>query len=266
MVRAARMVQAAALALAAHAAIAAPATPAVANARIFVPVPHPDALDPAWRTTLCARLPAPCDPDGLQLLRERGSAPSSPTYVVTSTTPLAWATVAATPATPWSVTALSDLRAHATGDDDRLTFHLAPVLYPLGGGRWAVAVVKGLTDMYSGGGASFEQASFVALDAPADAAPVHADIPFSCSKLVRACFSSEEYARAEARGDDRCHDESDGSLRIRYHAGADAGAAYRWSFVWVQSDQNADEPKPRVTRRAFDAASRDTAAWCGGPM
>jgi hypothetical protein len=105
-----------------------------------------------------------------------------------------------------------------------------PALYPAGPGTWAVALVSDLHESYSGGGATFSIADFVVLPDGADAGPptaLYAGVTFSCSKLIRACFTEEDYRR---RGD-KCHDEFDGFLTLEYAPSTSPGR-YAWTAVW----------------------------------
>lgn len=49
--------------------------------------------------------------------------------------------------------------------------------------------------------------------------------------MIRACFSEQEYQTSK-----HCHDESTGSLRIRYAAAAPGAARHGWTFVWNETD------------------------------
>ena len=86
-----------------------------------------------------------------------------------------------------------------------------PKLFPMAQNRYAVAVVDSFSEMYSGGGASIERASFYELKDAGNAHQFIQNYPFSLNRMIRACFSEQDYA--SAKGD--CHDEDRLSLDIR---------------------------------------------------
>ena len=240
---------------------------AAPSAQVFDAVKKPESLDAQWRARLCALLPQPCDVQQLGLYRPRGAAPGD--YVVLSAEPLAMARIKrSTDAAGWQLDRLHDFSDYAQSlkkdsngaerPDTRLS--LAPALYPLAEGQWAVAVLQTVSEMYSGGGASFDTADFVPLDG---GKAVHEDIPFACSKMVRACFSEKEYKTSK-----HCHDESNGSLRIAYDGAAKPGAPYGWQYTWLQSEWPQNEPRSATTttRIHFTARTTERAAFCGGPQ
>ncbi len=271
------------LATAAQIAAAAPTAPV---ARLFDSVDHAERLDPRWRSRLCALLPQPCSDDSLRLFRPRGGARNS--YMVLADQPLAMATVTRAGragAVRWRVQTLHDfsgythsMSASSAGLSPRVS--LAPALYPLGAGKQAVAVLWSVSEMYSGGGGSFSTADFVplepALRAGAGREAVYPGIPFSCSKLIRACFSEAQY-----RSTKHCHDEIDGGLRIGYGAPTKAlansparagGKASRepssWRFSWHEVEWPAFEPQSKRSIRNIRFGPTNTARvpFCGGPQ
>ncbi|HEX7863343.1 MAG TPA: hypothetical protein VF555_00255 [Variovorax sp.] len=240
---------------------------AAPSAQVFDAVKKPDSLDAQWRTRLCALLPQPCNVQQLGIYRPRGAAPGD--YVVLSAEPRAMARVKrSTDATGWQLDRLHDFSDYAQSlkkdsngaerPDTRLS--LAPALYPLAEGKWAVAVLQTVSEMYSGGGASFDTADFVPLEG---GKAVHEDIPFSCFKMIRACFSEKEYKTSK-----HCHDESNGSLRIAYGEPAKPGAPYEWQYTWVQTEWPQNEPRSAATttRIRFTAKTTERAGFCGGPQ
>jgi hypothetical protein len=253
------------------AATQAAAAPPVPAAQPFDAVGKPDSIDPQWRAALCAHLPQPCDASSLRLLRPR--APAADAYVVLSDQPLAMARVTRTPRAGWKLDALHDFggyrhsMAETTTDNGTAgpqPLSLAPALYPVADGHWAVAVLWSVTESYSGGGASFRTADFVPLDGPKKADGLaHSGVPFACYKMVRACFSEKEYKTSP-----HCHDESTGSLRIAYAAPAKAGGDYRWSYTWRQSEWAAHEPARNQSIKVARFTDRGGQAvpFCGGPQ
>ncbi|KQW64313.1 hypothetical protein [Variovorax sp. Root411] len=240
---------------------------AAPSAQVFDAVKKPESLDAQWRARLCALLPQPCDVQQLGLYRPRGAAPGD--YVVLSAEPMAMARIKrSTNATGWQLDRLHDFSDYAQSlkkdnngaerPDTRLS--LAPALYPLADGKWAVAVLQTVSEMYSGGGASFDTADFVPLEG---GKAVHDGIPFSCFKMIRACFSEKEYKTSK-----HCHDESNGSLRIAYGEPAKPGAPYEWQYTWLQSEWPQNEPQSAATttRIRFTAKTTERADFCGGPQ
>jgi hypothetical protein len=251
---------------------AGPALAAPPSAQLFVAVKKPEAVDPDWRARLCTLLPQPCDAQALGLYKPRGAAAGG--YAVISAEPLAIARVQrnggkgkGAGASGWQLERLHDFSGYAEairkdpGDpmsDARLS--LAPALYPLAEGQWAVAVVQTVSESYSGGGAAFSKADFVPLEGTRMVAE---GIPYSCTKMVRACFSEKEYKQSK-----HCHDESSGSLRITYGEPARPGEPYRWQYTWLQSDWPAHAPANAATtsRLHFAATTTERVGFCGGPQ
>lgn len=116
---------------------------------------------------------------------------------------------------------------------DQLAIH--PALYPAGDQKFAIAILNSYSEGYSGGGASFRIADFVVLSDKGDRATpdpkwdvAYAAVPFSCSTLIRACFSEKEY-----RNSPHCHDENSGYLTIQFPK--DHQADRGWTFTWHES-------------------------------
>lgn len=86
-----------------------------------------------------------------------------------------------------------------------------PKLFPMTSTRYAVTVIAPFSEMYSGGGASIERASFYELLEQGKTQRFIQDYPFSFNRMVRACFSEQDYEQAK----DRCHDEDGLILDIR---------------------------------------------------
>ncbi|MBT2333692.1 hypothetical protein J7E49_07220 [Variovorax paradoxus] len=241
---------------------------AAPSAQLFDAVRKPESLDPDWRARLCALLPQPCDPQSLGLYRPRGAAAGD--YAVFSGEPLAMARIRRIAGTgAWQLNRLHDFSSYAAAlmrkaadpgmADVRIS--LAPALYPLAEGQWAAAVLRTVSEMYSGGGASFSKADFVPLEEATRA--VYEGIPFSCAKMIRACFSEREYKQSK-----HCHDESSGSLRITYGEPARPGDAYSWQYTWLQSEwpQNTPASDTTTTRLHFTARTTERVSFCGGPQ
>jgi len=236
------------------------------SAQVFDLVKKPESVDPEWRVRLCALLPQPCDPQTLGLYRPRGGAAGE--HVVIAAEPLAMARVQrGKGAGGWQLERLHDFSGYAAAKRDAASgsvadaqFSLAPALYPLAEGQWAAAVLQTVSEGYSGGGASFSKADFVPLEGTRIVAE---GIPFSCTKMVRACFSEKEYRQSK-----HCHDESSGSLRISYAEAARPGEPYRWQYTWLQNEWPAHQPASAATssRLHFAATTTERAGFCGGPQ
>lgn len=239
----------------------------VPKAQPFTPVASPDNIDADWRSNLCALLPQPCEDKSVQIFQNKSANPSGNAYVVIASLPLVMANVERIDNT-WRLVKLNDFRnyqhsqAEKEGRKDAY-MTLAPALYPLRPDQWAAAVLLTMTESYSGGGASLSVADFVALDPILKSPAVHAGIPFSCSRSIRACFSQKDYATSP-----NCHDETEGSLRISYGVSANSAAPYQWDYLWREtywaSFTRANAMKKSSQR--FDDISAETVSWCGGPQ
>ncbi len=236
-------------------------------------------LSAADLAALCARLSTPCAPATTKAM-VAASMPQGRVYLLDSARPWLAALDERRP-TDAARARVWDFSAHRpsvppladSGSPPPLRIH--PALYPLGASGQAVAIVSTRREMYSGGGAFFDVADFVALDDSAAigvATPkvVYAAVPFACSKTIRACFSEKEYRRSL-----HCTDDSSGHLTIDF-AGA-TGAAPGWSFRWHESSwpANVGKSQQRSTRSTFavpagpravdENAAAESASFCGGP-
>jgi hypothetical protein len=242
------------------------ATSAGPSAQIFDPVQKPERIDAQWRAHLCALLPAPCEEVSLGLFRPRDAGPDD--YVLLSAKPLAMSRVKRGTGGAWQLERRNDMTdykhsiANETSDPDEARFSLAPALYPLAEGRWAVAVIRSVNQGFSGGGAMYERADFVALDdtPPAEAKPAHAGVPYFCMQDFRACFTEKEYKTSP-----HCREQNDGQLRIAYGAPAKAGEPYAWTYTWRESAWPGNEPKSKMTHTVTRFTDDDIAAapFCG---
>ncbi|WP_175970007.1 hypothetical protein [Burkholderia sp. BCC0322] len=145
------------------------------------------------------------------------------------------------------------------GDGEPPPLRIYPALYPLGGERFAVAVLAGWSESYSGGGGSWENADFVELrpDGGHARTPRAAKLPFSCSKHIRACFTEHDY-----RHSPHCSEDFDGSLRLRFVPGASAGSL-DWIATWKESHWPGQEPRGKTGHTSVSVtlpAGRDPVA------
>ena len=226
---------------------------AAPRAVVFIPA---KAVDPGWRDVACAAVEGGCetDDDAAKLYRAANLGPDDYYAILLSGPTLLTLSVDADK--HWRVKDRWSLRDYAPTPDadagDRADPpHLFPALYPLGPGDWGVALLRGHSEMYSGGGATVVTADFLSLKAIAASAqtpsaqaakPVYGGVPFSCSKMIRACFSEQEYKTSK-----HCHDESSGSLRIRYAQAKPGAARHGWTFVWNETDWPQDTPESKAT-------------------
>ncbi|WP_336166516.1 hypothetical protein [Acinetobacter sp. 161(2023)] len=86
-----------------------------------------------------------------------------------------------------------------------------PKLFPMALNGYAIAVIDSFSEMYSGGGANIERASFYELTDSGTTHQFIANYPFSFSRMIRACFSEQDYKSSKGK----CHDEDSLSLDIR---------------------------------------------------
>lgn len=94
---------------------------------------------------------------------------------------------------------------------ERTSQSIFPKLFPMTENRYAIAQIDTFSEMYSGGGAGIERASFYEFK---DSGQTHRFIenyPFSFNRMIRACFSEQDYETSKGK----CHDEDRLSLDIR---------------------------------------------------
>ncbi|MFL9950478.1 hypothetical protein PQR68_31240 [Paraburkholderia agricolaris] len=145
------------------------------------------------------------------------------------------------------------------GDGDRPPLEIYPALYPLGGERFAVAVLAGWSESYSGGGGSWENADFVELQSNGRHAstPRVAKLPFSCEKSIRACFSERDYKHSP-----HCSEDFAGSLRLGFVPGANTGKL-DWIATWKETHWPGLKPQSKTERTSVSVtlpAGQDPAA------
>ena len=263
-------------------ALAAVASQALAASRAAIPlVPAPAGrISATTLEALCIKLVPSCTASSTRALVASG-APAGRLYLLDSAKPWLAMLDERDPADS-SRARVFDLssRRHSTppaaDGGDAPPLHLHPALYPVGIDGLAVAIVSTTREMYSGGGASFDVADFVELDASAPtpaSAPraLYVGVPFACSKTVRACFSEKEYRRSP-----HCTDDSTGHLTIALDG--DGSATPRWSFRWHELGwpAHAGRASQRWTRESFvvpagprevaPGAAGELAMFCGGPV
>jgi hypothetical protein len=233
-------------------------------ARPLIPLGAPKATMDAW---LAAR-----DPSRVTLY----GADADPADV-------AWGILASEPALArlrWSANASAwvaervwSFASHVHSvEKEEAQFAIRPALYPIGPGTWGVALVQTVVEMYSGGGATFEIADFVSLsETDASVTTVLRDVPLSCSRMVRACFSEDDYRRLAVN----CHDLYDGFLTLSYATVAPPDR-YEWTAVWHERDQgqglprsqaSSTEQRLKLSQGTADVASGfKSGSFCGGGL
>ena len=97
-----------------------------------------------------------------------------------------------------------------TPSDQRFLY---PALFKISEKTSAIALVQSFHETYSGGGMNEEVADFFELIPQQKPKLLFQNIPFSVYRMIRACFSEEDYKMS---GEGRCHDEENLVLNIRY--------------------------------------------------
>ncbi|WP_230530784.1 hypothetical protein [Microvirga roseola] len=212
-----------------------------------------DSLDPDWIMGICNLPGLTCNKVEAPRLFERKTAQGSEYYAVMVGGTLAHLRMEA-PA-QWELLNRWSFAEHpfVSGQEDQVDgLKIHPALYPAGPNLWAVAVLKEETEGYAGGGAQFVTADFVALDPQVteigDDQVLFGAVPFSCSKIVRACFTPQEYKTSP-----HCHAENKGFLTLTYKPSSGA-RLYDWTATWHQVSWPAGAPKSARTTEKTVAA------------
>ena len=93
----------------------------------------------------------------------------------------------------------------------RTSQYIFPKLFPMTENRYAIAQIDTFSEMYSGGGAGIERANFYELKDSGQKHRFIENYPFSFNRMIRACFSEQDYETSKGK----CHDEDRLSLDIR---------------------------------------------------
>jgi hypothetical protein len=247
-------------------------SPAIA-ARPFVPLAASKAAVAAWRTQLCAlpELACAANPTSLTLYGAGGDPPSV-AWGILETGPVLVKLRASSPGA-WAIERKWDFAAYKHSDsglasDSPAPTFLYPALYPVGPGTWAVAVVAGANQAFSGGGAGYQSADFVVLGEGDPMAVAYSNVPFSCTKSLRACFTEEEYRRSP-----NCSDFYSAFLTVAYRP-SKSRERYAWTLVWHERHQPPGAPKSQtvVTQTTVDlpvnkvdaTSATSSFSFCGG--
>jgi hypothetical protein len=207
----------------------------------------PGTLADAQVAAFCAKLATPCNAPTTRAWIANASALGT-TFLIDSSRPMLVAVRDGSAGQSWDFAgyAHSQPTRDTGAGDTREPLELFPALYPAVNAQYAVALVRNLRESYSGGGAGFAYADFVVLRADGKYAPtpLYAGVPFSCSKMIRACFSERDYKTSR-----HCHDEMNGYLTIQFPARAgDVPGESGWTFFWHQSDWPANVTKSHARR------------------
>jgi len=215
-----------------------------------------DRLDPNWIMGMCNLPGLECNKVEVPRLFERKTEQGSEYYALMEGLTLSRLVMKAPGRwellNRWSFTRYP-LASGKEGEADKPTMlDIHPALYPAGPDLWAVAVLTSQTEGYSGGGAQFVKADFVALDPKTtevgEKQRLFAAVPFSCSKMVRACFTEKEYKTSP-----HCHDESTGFLTLKFTPSPSSNL-YDWTATWNQTSWPAGVPKSAQTKTQTAAA------------
>ena len=250
---------------------AAPA-PDTLNAVVLKPA-HEARVSKGLIKSICAGLSTPCNPTSTSAFISHPVSQSK-IYLIDANRPMLVIWEAPSPnnasnAHYWDFSTYRHSYPPVSDGGDPKPLEIYPALYPIGNDRFAVAIVSVSNEMYSGGGASFSVADFVALnDNKTKHDVLYPSVPFSCSKMVRACFSEREYKTSR-----HCHDESSGYLTIQFPRQQNKG----WAFTWNEIDWPAhtSKAKEKRVRTPFSIPSNldgnerskvlEKVPFCGGP-
>lgn len=254
-------------------ALACEAAQTAGTTRAIALKPASQSAIPATLTaTICAKLSTPCNPQTTKAWT--GAAPLlGDLFLIDAARPMLIVVREAQVAHYWDFADYTHTRP-PSGANPGEPLEIYTALYPADDGRYAIALVRRHGEMYSGGGAGFAYADFVLLNTadPADKANtrLYASVPFSCSKMVRACFFEREYKTSP-----HCHDEMSGYLTLQFPVRVDGP---RWAFTWHQTDWPAHVVKARArrTQTRFTLPSAPNTgdpgtlpknvSFCGGPI
>ena len=244
----------------------------VTRAVVLTPAPA-TAISTAELASVCRALATPCHPQTTKAFL--GAAPPlGSMFLIDASRPMIAVLQQGQPTQSWDFAGYTHTRAQP-GQSASEPLEIYPALYPAGNGQYAIALVSHQREAYSGGGADFAFADFVPLASDPQPRATsyalrHAGVPFSCSKMVRACFSERDYKTSR-----HCHDEMNGYLTLQFPLrGSDESG---WSFTWHQTDWPAHVAKNRLryTRSRFTLATNGASggkalpanvAFCGGPQ
>lgn len=122
-------------------------------------------------------------------------------------------------------------------DEDK---HLSifPKLFPINAHDYAVGIVQSWQEGYSGGGMSEEVVDFVHLKPNGQYQQVFQNIPLSMNRMIRACFSEEDYTNSN----EKCHDEYSLSSQIAYVKPYTWQVKYRYQADYSPASDSGTKP------------------------
>ena len=188
----------------------------------------------------------------------------------------------------WQLINIWKIQYPEKNPQDDQQWAIYPALYPVSDNQDAIALTYHFSESYSGGGAGFELATIIPLEASTsvlDASQALIDVmPFSCTALIRACFSQEDVDKSvDEKGKNRCHDDSSGYLALKTQRASSAGdhGYYQWRLTWYERflkgasqepmkktkqrvlvDLNSQSPKNCETFEKFNFCGGGTESHC----
>ncbi len=121
--------------------------------------------------------------------------------------------------------------------------HLYPVLFPINETDYSIALIQRWDEMYSGGGMTEEVADFLQLKPRGHYQQIFQNIPFSVSKMIRACFSEQDYATSG----EHCHDLEKLVLNIEYLQ----TQTWRMKYHYMRSLSPSSDQLPMNQRKTY---------------
>lgn len=123
-------------------------------------------------------------------------------------------------------------------EDPNPYYRIAPALYPLAEGKWAIALQKVWSEMYSGGGRHVSFADFIQINPDNSYQLAIQAVSFHEGEMIRACFQEEDLKKLH-----QCHDTDDTVLKIRYR---DVGKPYyEWHLSYEKVTQHSTDKTPK---------------------
>jgi hypothetical protein len=151
---------------------------------------------------------------------------------------------------------LLDQQGHFVRAD---ALHLYPVLFPINDKDYSIALIQRWEEMYSGGGMREEVADFLQLNPQSKYQQVFQNIPFSVSRMIRACFSEQDYAQSNGN----CHDQETLLLNIEYQQ----ANTWRMKYHYIRTLSPSSDQQPVNQSKRYILKSNDPqviqipAAW-----
>ena len=119
--------------------------------------------------------------------------------------------------------------------------HIYPALFPVNEQAYSIALIQRWEEMYSGGGMREEVADFVQLKPQGKYQQIFQNIPFYVSRMIRACFSEQDYAQSNGN----CHDLEKLVLNIDYQQ----PYIWRLNYHYVRTLSPSSDQQPAINQR-----------------